>query len=120
MEGTQIRPAFDRDVMLERLGGDEELLHDVLEVFLEESSNMMNEVRRAVAGGDPPDLQMAAHTIKGALLNISADPAGEVALELEKRGREGPMAGVDALLSDLEREITRLEQQLILPDSASA
>ncbi len=52
MQQVQTNP-FDREEMLERLGGDTELLDDVLQVFLEECPRMLQEVRGAVDEGDP-------------------------------------------------------------------
>ena len=44
---------FDREEMLERLGGDTALLDDVLVVFLEECPKLFEAVRGAVDEGDP-------------------------------------------------------------------
>jgi len=103
---------FDRAEMLERLAGDTELLDEVLVVFREECPRMMKEVREAVAGGDPELVRRTAHSIKGALLNISAVPAAAHAGELEALGREDRLAESGALLDQLQSEIERLQEAL--------
>ena len=103
---------FDREEMLDRLGGDDELMIDVLGVFLEECPRMMEEIREAVDRGDAPLVRNAAHSIKGALLNISAAPAAEEAKQLELLGGEERLAETAAVLDKLQVEIDRLEPVL--------
>jgi two-component system sensor histidine kinase/response regulator len=104
---------FDREEMLERLGGDAELLADVLEMFLEECPRMMQEIRAALAAADAPTLRRAAHSMKGALLNISAAPAAAEAERLEELGREARLAESAGVLERLQAEIDRLLQALV-------
>ncbi len=111
MQQVQAVP-FDRAEMLERLGGDTELLDDVLQVFLEECPRMLEEVRNAVDGGDANHVRRAAHSMKGALLNISAGPAAAAAEELEELGAEQRLDESAAVLHRLHHEIERLEQAL--------
>ena len=111
MQQVQTNP-FDREEMLERLGGDTELLDDVLQVFLEECPRMLEEVRGAVNGGDPKLVRRAAHSMKGALLNISAVPAAAEASQLEELGSEERLAESAPVLERLHQEIERLQQVL--------
>jgi len=104
--------AFDREEMLERLGGDTELLDDVLQVFLEECPRMLAEVRGAVDQADPNLVRRAAHSMKGALLNISAAPAADEARQLEELGNEERLAEGAPVLARLQQEIERLQQAL--------
>jgi HPt (histidine-containing phosphotransfer) domain-containing protein len=98
--------------MLERLGGDTELLDDVLVVFLEECPKMLEQVRGAVDEGDPMSVRRAAHSMKGALLNISAGPAAAEATQLELLGSEERLAESAAVLKRLQQELERLQQVL--------
>ena len=111
MQQVQTKP-FDREEMLERLGGDTELLDDVLQVFLEECPRMLEEVRGAVHGGDPKLVHRTAHSMKGALLNISAAPAAAEASQLEELGSEERLTEVAPVLERLRQEIERLQQVL--------
>ena len=104
--------AFDRDEMLERLGGDAELLQDVLEVFLEECPRMMGEIVEAVSGQDVELVRRSAHSIKGALLNISAGAAAEEATRLEAMAAEASLDGSYGALERLRTEIDRLQNAL--------
>jgi len=111
MQQVQANP-FDREEMLERLGGDTELMDDVLQVFLEECPRMMQEVRGAVDQGDSKLVRRTAHSMKGALLNISAAPAAAEAKQLELLGSEERFAEAAPILERLQHEIERLQQVL--------
>jgi len=115
----QVAVPFDREEMLERLGGDTELLTDVLVVFLEECPRMMQEIRAAVDQGDPTSVRRTAHSIKGALLNISAAPAAAEADQLEQLGADERLAETAVVLDQLQSEIDRLEPVLAAQTVAS-
>lgn len=103
---------FDREEMLDRLGGDVEFLDDVLAVFLDESPKMMEAARGAVHDGDARRVERSAHTLKGALMNVAAEPAAELAARLETLGREQSLDECPRVLAALETAIDRLEQTL--------
>ena len=103
---------FDREGLLERLGGDDELLTELLGIFLEECREMLAGVESAVEAGDAHRIERSAHSFKGALLNISADEAAERALQLEQVGSAGELELASSLLEDLQEEVQRLEQEL--------
>jgi len=55
---------------------------------------------------------VAAHTLKGSLLVLSADRASTAALELEKLGRQSKMQGADAWFAILETEVAAVATDL--------
>ena len=101
-------PAFDRAAALGRLAGDESLLKELVEVFLEECPKWLADLRAAASAGDAVKLGRAAHTLKGAVDNCGGPRAYALALELEKMGREGRVDGAEDALGRLEREVSRL------------
>ena len=64
------------------------------------------------------ELERAAHTLKGALLNISAEPAAEAASRLEQLGRAGDLGGGAAALRELETRLHDLDLELRLARKA--
>jgi PAS domain S-box-containing protein len=74
---------FDRSACLERLGGDLELLHRILGVFLQDASQQMEVLERALAASDRPRIHALAHKLKGASGNIGALRLAELAGRLE-------------------------------------
>jgi len=106
------RPAIDREELLERLGGDRELVGEILGLFDDECVAMLDAIEHAVRAADAPRLERAAHTLKGALLNISAGPGAEIAATLEELGHAGSVQGAEAPLGSLRGAMERLRREL--------
>ncbi|MBI3696471.1 MAG: Hpt domain-containing protein [Acidobacteria bacterium] len=98
---------------LDRMGGDTQLLEEVGRLFLETTPKLLDQIRRAVAGGNWSGLERAAHTLKGSAQNFGATAAVEAASRLEQMGRAGDRRGIDKALAALETEIQRLEPALV-------
>jgi HPt (histidine-containing phosphotransfer) domain-containing protein/PAS domain-containing protein len=113
-EGAPVSPsaltgaALDRAALLERLGGDAELVREVAELYLHESPRLLGAARAALAGGDAPALARAAHSLKGTLTTLAAPRASTAALRLEQLGARGDLAGAAAALPELERCLEEL------------
>jgi len=98
---------------LDRVGGDQELLEEVAQLFLESAGGMLELVQAAAAMGDPRALERAAHALKGSVGNFGAEPAHQAALRLEQMGRKRELVGVDEALSALVKELDRLRPALV-------
>ena len=70
-------------------GGDQELLKEMIEAFLEECQLRTDELQTSSAAGDLETCRRAAHTLKGALRTFGAEAAAEVAEDLELRCGNG-------------------------------
>ena len=103
---------FDRQVALARVGDDEELLYELIGLFLAESPAWRNDARVAAARGDAVGLHRAAHTIKGAVGYFGAAEASAAALRLEELGRAGDLAAATAAVAELEQALDRLTAAL--------
>jgi PAS domain S-box-containing protein len=91
---------------LETVGGDRELLIELLDVFIEERDTMIREIREAVADRNAGELRRAAHAIKGALNHLGAASVARLANRLEVAGDEEVWEGTDESLIELE-ELTK-------------
>lgn len=103
---------YDREALLERLGGDGSLMLEVFELFLADGPRMLRVVREASERGDARELERAAHSLKGALLNLSADPVADLARSLEERGRSGSVGAAEEDLRRLEDAFAKLQSEL--------
>jgi two-component system sensor histidine kinase/response regulator len=103
----------------ERLGNDEDLLRDVIQMFLGEYPAWMAELRRAVARKDAALVQRLAHTVKGALGQFGAQAAFESARRLETLGQDNNLTEGEAALAGLEKELDRLHPVLLGQGSAA-
>src|SRR5437016_14513621 len=90
---------------LERLGGDEELFREIIEIFLQEAPKQMTSMREALARGDKDATERIAHTLKGELGYLAASEASHSACELEDAARKGDLARAASIQTVLEKDI---------------
>jgi two-component system sensor histidine kinase/response regulator len=78
--------AFDEDALRHRLSGDDQLMADVIQLFLEDLPVRLAAIKSAVTGRNAEALREAAHALKGAAGNLSAGRLFEAAGVLERIG----------------------------------
>jgi two-component system, sensor histidine kinase and response regulator len=104
--------AIDEAALLHRVGGDRELLRELVALFLESYPRQLTELREAATRGDGAAVERGAHAMKGSVGNFSAQAAFQLALRLEEMGRSGDLTGAAALVGNLEEELERLRSAL--------
>jgi two-component system sensor histidine kinase/response regulator len=104
--------SWNRTEALDRIGGDEELLRDLCQIFLEESPKLLEKLRQAVAAGDSDAVMRAAHSLKGESSYLGADGTSQAARQLEEMGRNQDLSLASDTLAVLEREIASLHHDL--------
>jgi HPt (histidine-containing phosphotransfer) domain-containing protein len=102
----------DTTVMLSRLGGDQNLLRELVDVFQLDCPRLMTEMRAAIQAGDAAGLNEAAHSMKGMVAFFDVRSLTATALHLEALGRAGNLSQAADVLADLEREVGRLQAVL--------
>jgi PAS domain S-box-containing protein len=105
-------PALDKAALLARLGGREDRLRTILQVFQDEASRLMAELREAIANGDASRLTMPAHSLKGAVGLFGAPGVVEHAQALESLGQAGELKGAPEAFGRLQEEMDRLRSAL--------
>ena len=103
--------AFSREAALLKMGGDEELLREVIMAFLDACDETVAAVEAAVRANDAKALRRAAHTLKGSVATFSTGAVYETALELERYGRDD---SIETAPQTFER--LRDELGLLLPE----
>ena len=105
---------IDTAEFLESIGGEMEIVRDLVGLFLDEDCpKLMTNLREAVARCDSKGVQSAAHALKGLTGEFCAKPAFEAALTLETIGRNGDLSRVEEAYAVLQKEIERLKGVLI-------
>ena len=112
--------SFEWDAALERVGGDEAMLRDLVEMFFAECPKLMQQIREHIASAGGPELRRAAHTLKGSAHVFGAAAAAEAAHRLEEIGREEAFVDAEDALALLEDEVARLLPALRERVAASA
>jgi len=110
--GEKMMEVINRAALMEKVGGDEELLGEIVELFLEDCPRVIKQIEEAIAKGDSRWLERAAHTLKGMVGNFYAGGATEAAMELEEIGRRGEMTAAEGAYTILQKEIERLKSEL--------
>jgi signal transduction histidine kinase/CheY-like chemotaxis protein len=99
---------WDVDATLERLGGDEELLYEVLGIFLEEVPRHMASLRRAIAERDPGAIEGLAHTLKGELSYLGIAEVSQRAREMEELGQTSQFPSAAELYEIFEPKVSEV------------
>jgi HPt (histidine-containing phosphotransfer) domain-containing protein len=103
---------LDRETILERLEGNQDLLSELVELFLIEAPELIEAMRTALQGGDMRALEHSAHSMKGAAGNFSASSAVSAASQLEKDAKNHDLKAAKESLATLELAIERLMPEL--------
>jgi two-component system sensor histidine kinase/response regulator len=106
-------PELDVTGAVERLGGSESLLRELLEVFLDTESDAASRVEAALAGGNHDDARRTVHTVKGlaASLGMTRLHAAATDFEAELRADSGK-ADSTAFAAALEHTVSACRRAL--------
>ena len=111
MEMTQV---LNREELFDRMDNDEELIQDLIELFLEDYPDLLKQIEDAIAEKNAADLKMAAHTLKGSVGNFCAPNAIEAAFEMEKRGVANDFSNIEVSMLQLKEHMVKVEDALKL------
>jgi CheY-like chemotaxis protein len=104
---------LDESTLRARFEGEQDLLRDVVNLFLDECPTLLDGVRGAVERADARGLEQAAHKLKGTVANFSARAAYDAALCLEVMGREGHLERARETLGQLDFALQELRPALL-------
>jgi len=90
--------------MLDSLGGDVDFLNELLETYLASTPGLFANMQQAIATGDAPALQRAAHSLKAGSASFGALAFAARCKELEDMGKAGELAGAEFKVAALEAE----------------
>jgi two-component system sensor histidine kinase/response regulator len=101
-------PVFDRSTALEAVGGCEEILTEVVEIFLtQDYPRHLRDLKTALDEKDGERMRKAAHGLKGALRSVGGGAAAEIAVQLQEIGTRSDMGLASGKVAELEREVSR-------------
>ena len=104
-------PLVDWEMAFETVGGDRELLRELLLVFLEERETMIGDIAVAIESNVTKEIRRTSHAMKGALMHLGASPAAEYAKEIETNVEQRE----PEQLKTVWRELKDACQQLVRP-----
>jgi signal transduction histidine kinase/DNA-binding response OmpR family regulator len=87
---------FNEATLRHRVSGDDTLMAELIQLFLDELPMRLAAIKDAVSAGNAVALRSAAHALKGSAGNLSADGLFEAARVLERIGAESHMDAAEA------------------------
>ncbi|MCX7823678.1 MAG: Hpt domain-containing protein [Syntrophobacterales bacterium] len=106
---------FNKEAILARLEGDEELVKIVVEVFISDFPNQFQSLKDALKEGRLQDAVRYAHSIKGASSNVSAERLQALALKMEESLKNGDLTFTLQNLPLLEKEFQEFVKAVTSP-----
>ena len=99
--------------LLALMGGDRELLVELIDVFLEDAPLRIQGVRRTLVDQDAEALYRAAHALKGSAGNFGAPDLVSRANHIEALARENDLDAAAIEFEFLEADMNRLVAELV-------
>ena len=103
---------FDPVGSLDMVEGDQELLTELIGLFLSESPALLTVIQQSSANSQSDQLTRAAHSLKGMAGNFGAQKVVTLACELELLGRDGQLQEAASLSASLTDEVNHLNAAL--------
>ena len=103
---------LDRALILDRLGGDEEIFSMMLDMYVQDVESNCAVLGAAFDSGDPVALQREAHTVKGLLATFSDDAGAEEALLIEQMAKEGSVSRLGCSVRALQERMRLVAEVL--------
>ena len=109
---------FDYNLALERLGGDEQFLNELLMDLIEQIDDTLDNIKQAIAEEDFDNLKTLSHSLKGASANLNVSRMASHFLQLEGLGMENTVDGASDLIELVTKDRNDLEAFLNQMDVA--
>ncbi len=92
--------------------GEGEVLCELVELFLADCPDRIDEMRGAMENGDEELMRRAAHTLKGSSRNLGASGLADICQIIETKSHESNMEEASKLIPDVETELGRVRVAL--------
>lgn len=96
---------------LREWGGDE-LLGQMVKLFLANSPARVQQIRAGVEGNDAQEAERGAHSLKSSAANLGGEEVRRIALEMEGAASRGDLEAVGRLVPALEEAYNRTRSAL--------
>jgi len=100
------------DMLLEVVGGERELLVELIDSFLEEAPPLLARMQAALENGDSDGLRLTSHTLKSSGFDFGATAFAHLCAELEELSRNGRLDGTPELVEQIVTEYERVRSAL--------
>lgn len=105
-------PPVNVSVLEELLGGDPEMVQELLQDFRLSAAEIADELRAACQAGDAAATRAAAHKLKSSALSVGAITLGELCEEIESAGKANQSELLPGLLIQFESKLVAVDNYL--------
>lgn len=109
---NKIYKKFDLQKVLERVDNDFLLLQEIIEIFLEESAELLQDISESIKSENAEGVRVAIHTFKGAVGNFYAPRSTELADKISIFIKQSDYSKSKECCLLLEKEINMLNKEL--------
>jgi HPt (histidine-containing phosphotransfer) domain-containing protein len=103
---------IDMDSVLERVGGDESFLRELIDIYVEDFIEKFAQLEQSISQGDFNNIKEIGHSLKGSSGNLSLNGLYETAYGIELSGKENDIEKVKLLFIRLKEEFKKLKDFL--------
>ncbi|CCH49649.1 Hpt domain-containing protein [Pseudodesulfovibrio piezophilus] len=103
---------FDSHQFLQSLAGDEELAHELLGAFMEDSPERKKALAQALDENDAEKASKLAHSLKGMCGVVRAKPLVDVALLMENSARENDLETTKTHFSEFTVKLDKAHEEM--------
>jgi two-component system, sensor histidine kinase and response regulator len=103
---------FDAEALMERLGIDENLVREIMGVYLDDTPIQLSRLRECFEKGDLLSIQRCAHSMKGASANFCVGTINKTAREIEIAAKQSNLEMIESLIDTIECQFRELKDVL--------
>jgi HPt (histidine-containing phosphotransfer) domain-containing protein len=107
-----VDPTTLRSFARELGGGSAEIIAEIVEAFLQDTPELVAQMRAAVAARDPALLDRAAHTLKSSSATVGAMVLSARCRAIEEQARGGAAGDIGAAVEGVAQEFERVRMEL--------
>jgi CheY-like chemotaxis protein/HPt (histidine-containing phosphotransfer) domain-containing protein len=93
-------------------GGDPAFLAELIDTFLEDAPQLLNNLRQALDNRDAAGIRLAAHSLKSNGAEFGATTFSALCKQLEMSGKSGELTGAEVLLNQVKEEFENVKAAL--------
>jgi two-component system, sensor histidine kinase and response regulator len=105
---------FDLAGTLRRLGGDTNLLSDLVQLYSEDSPGLLERLHAGIESHRSDEVRHAAHSLRGLAANFGASILTQSLLRIEEAAAEGRLDEAASLFGQVGEDSARLQATLAL------
>jgi HPt (histidine-containing phosphotransfer) domain-containing protein len=112
MDNLRNSGSIDMDSVLERVGGDESFLRELLDIYVEDFIEKYPQLEQAISKGDFNNIKEIGHSLKGSSGNLSLTGLHETAYGIELSGKENDIEQAKLYFIRLKEEFKKFKDFL--------